>query len=244
MSTRLTFGHLLLAATAAVCLTPSAASASLVYLGTIDEQGTGLGNVNTMLSLSPQGNLTTACGLVGIGNVTAPCDGASTTFAGGSNNQTYTLAGLGVTDAADLRFVFNVNEPDDLVTLTGLAINFFGAGATAATLPFHIATFPGGSMALAEVGSGIGAQGHVFGLNAAEAAIVNAQLTAGVIIGAQFSVSGAAGGFETLNVSVLEDEVGGGGGGTPNPTSVPEPTALLMLGGALFGMGVASRRRR
>ena len=124
-----------------MCLSPSQASASLVYLGTINEQGSGLGHVNTLLSLKPQGNGTTACGLVGIGDVTSACDGAVTTFNGGSNNQTYTLAGLGVVDAADLRFVFNVNEPDDLVTLTGLAINFFAADATSGSFPFHVATF-------------------------------------------------------------------------------------------------------
>ena len=241
MSTRLKFGHLLLAAATAVCLSPSRASASLVYLGTTDEQGSGLGNVNTLLSLSPQGNGTMACGLVGIGNVTSACNGTMTTFAGGSNNQTYTLAGLGVVDAADLRFVFNVNEPDDVVTLTGLAINFFAAGATAGAIPFHVASLASVPMELLEVGSGIGGQGHVFGLTPAEAAIVNAQLTSGVIIGAQFSVSGAAGGFETLNVSAVEDEVGNP---TPTPTDVPEPTLLVLVGGALLSVGAVSRRLR
>ena len=53
-----------------MCLSPTRASASLVYLGTTDEQGSGLGHVNTLLSLRPQGNGTTACGLVGIGDVT------------------------------------------------------------------------------------------------------------------------------------------------------------------------------
>ena len=88
MSTRLKFGHLLVAAATAVCLSPSRASASLMYLGTTSELGSGLGHVNTVLSLSPQGNGTTACGLVGIGDITAACSGTTTTFAGGSNNQT------------------------------------------------------------------------------------------------------------------------------------------------------------
>jgi hypothetical protein len=241
MSTRLKIGHWLMAAAAAVCLSPAQASASLVYLGTTTELGSGLGNVDTVLSLRPQGNGTTACGVVGIGDLTVACNGTATTFTGGSNNQTYLLAGLGVVDAADLRFVFNVNEPDDLVTLTGLSINFFEGGATAASVPFHVASFAGVPMELAEVGGGIGGQGHVFALSPGEAAIVNAHLASGVILGAQFSVSGAAGGFETLNVSGVEDEVGGG---TPNPTDVPEPTLLLLVGGAMMGVGAMSRRRR
>ena len=236
MTTRLKFGHLLLAAAAAVCLTPSRALASLVYLGTTDEQGSGLGNVNTLLSLRPQGNGTTACGLVGIGNLTSACNGTITTFNGGSNNQTYTLGGLGVTDAADLRFVFNVNEPDDVVRLMGLSINFFAADSTAGDMPFHVASLASVPMELVEVGSGIGGQGHVFGLSPAEVLIVNEQLTPGVIIGAQFFVWGAAGGFETLNVSAVEDEMG-------NPT----PTTHRRSGAHIAGAGgrrLAERGRR
>lgn len=238
MSTRVKFGPLLLAVLAALCLSPSRASASLLYLGTTSEQGSGLGNVNTIVSLKPQGDGTVACGMVGPGDVTSPCDGALTTFNGGSNNQTYTLAGLGVVDAADLRFVFNVNEPDDVVTLTGLSIDFFAAGATMGTIPFLVSSFAAVPMELVEVGGGIGGQGHVFALSASDAAIVNAQLTAGVILGARFSVFGAAGGFETLNVSGVEDEV------VPNPRDVPEPTMLALVGGALLGVGAASRRKR
>lgn len=239
MSTRLKFGHLLVAAATAVCLSPSRASASLIYVGTTDQQGAGLGNVNTILSLKPDGNGTVACGAVGPGNITAACEATLTTFNGGSNNQVYSLAALGVVDAADLRFVFNVNEPDDVVTLTGLSINFFAAGATAGSIPFHVASLAGVPMVLAEAGSGIGGQGHVFALSPSDAAIVNAQLTAGVILGAQFAVSGAAGGFETLNVSSVEDERG-----NPNPNDVPEPTMLVLVGSALLGMGAVSRRHR
>jgi hypothetical protein len=227
-----------LAAVTAVCLSPSRASASLVYLGDTAQLGSGLGNVNTLVSFSPQGNGTVACGSVAPGNVTAACNGTSVTFAGGSNNQVYTIGALGVTDANDLRFVFNINEPDDAVTLTSLAINFFAAGATATSTPFHVATYPSAPVTLPEIGGGIGGQGHVFGLNAEEAAIVNARLAAGVIIGAQFAVSGAAGGFETLNVSSVEDETPG------NPSDVPEPTALMLLGSTLLGVGLASRRRQ
>ena len=243
MSMRMNVGPLLLAAAMAVGLSPSRASASLVYLGTTTDLGAGLGNVSTIVSLSPQGNAAIACGLVGPGNVTSACSGAATTFAGGSNNQVYTLGALGVVDAADLQFIFNVNEPDDVVTLTGLSVNFFAAGSTAGAVPFHVASFAG-SMVLDEVGGGIGGQGHVFGLDSASAALVNAQLTAGVIIGAQFAVSGAAGGFETLNVTVEDEVTPPGPPGTPNPTAVPEPTALVMLGAALLGSGLVARRQR
>ncbi|AMY10952.1 hypothetical protein LuPra_04195 [Luteitalea pratensis] len=61
----------------------------------------------------------------------------------------------------------------------------------------------------------------------------------GVIIGAQFFVWGAAGGFETLNVSAVEDEMG-----NPTPTDVPEPTLLVLVGGALLSVGAVSRQLR
>jgi hypothetical protein len=233
MNLRTSLRPVLLAAAAAAWLSPASASASLVYLGPSTDFGTGIGNVDTVLSTRPQGSGTATCGQITFGDVTANCGGAETIFAGGSNNQTYTFGELGITDAAQLRFTFNVNESDDLVTLDELAALFY----TSAGALYHTAVYEGPTDFL-EVGSGIGSQGHVFGLSPAEIIIVNAQLAASNVVGARFNVSGASGGFETLNVWALDDEVREVPG-----DDVPEPTSLLLLGSAMLGMGLFARRR-
>ena len=234
MMTRHSFRHLVLAAAATVCLAPASASAALVYLGTEAEQGTGLGTVNTILSLSPQGNGTAGCGQIGFNDVTSACEGTNVTFAGGSNNQTYTFAELGIVtaaDLADLRFVFNVNEPDDAVTLSSLSALFFTSSGAA----LHTATYTG-PLALDEIGGGIGGQGHVFALDATSIAAIGA-VNSSNVVGARFSVLNAAGGFETLNVGLFDDEQ------EPNePDPVPEPTLMALVGMGLLGTGLLRRR--
>lgn len=201
-----------------------------MYLGSEAHTGSGIGRVDTMLSFSPQGNDTAACGQITFGDVVSSC-GGNTQFQGGANNQTYTFGELGLTDASDLRIIFNVNEPDNAVTLNSLSALFYRPDGTL----YHTATYsPAGGRSFAEVGGGIGGQGHVFGLDDEQAQFINLTLAAGNVLGLRSALSNAAGGFETFNVGTDE--------GTPG-TSVPEPSVVAMLGLGLTMAGSAIRRR-
>ncbi len=122
------------AAAAAVVLLPIQAQASLVLQSAQDFQGTGLGGVNTILTIQSPRSSTDEAGSVGrvIGN---PNDVRTGDFqSGASQTQTRTVSSLGVTSAADLRVVFNALEPGNAlnsIQLNDLQLNIYSsAGGT------------------------------------------------------------------------------------------------------------------
>lgn len=92
------------AAVFALCAAALPAHAMLVLQSPEDFDGTGLGTVNTILTLQSPGNSTFEQGIVGFGDVIT---GNAKT--GASQTQTLTFAEVGVTSASDIHVVFNLH---------------------------------------------------------------------------------------------------------------------------------------
>jgi len=213
-------------------------SANLILIAPENFSGTGLGAVNTILTITSPGATTNEQGCVG--RSTAGCPGGSTNGAGDviggtlggneltgdSQTLTRTIGALGLTTAANLRVVFNANEPgnaaDNSIILNTLVLGIYD-GATNALL--FSASTTGLPHTFTDTMTGAGNSGFVFGLTAAEAATAQGFFALGNRIGLSASASLATGAPETFFVA-----------NTLTP-AVPEPASLLLLGSGIAGFG-------
>jgi hypothetical protein len=215
------------------------AQAALVLDSTQSFQGTGLGAVNTLLTLQSPGSSSFEQGsvAVGAGNAQVLSGDAKK---GASQTQLRTLGDLGVGAASDLRIVFNAAEPGNAaangITLSNLVLTIYGTDGSAL---FTSGAFS--PVSFTDTMTGIGRSDAVFRLDATQAAQ------------AQSAVF-AAGGFSAYRVGLaatLEDATGGPEtffvtrASTGNPPPVPEPSTYAMLLAGMAGIGgVVMRRRR
>ena len=114
----------------------SSANASLTMLAAEDFPGTGLGAVNTILTIQSPANSSIEFGMVSW-NGTADVISGATALTGASQTLTRSLSDLGITSAANLRVVFNASEPGgNAITLDSLTLTIYNAnGSTAFTAP-------------------------------------------------------------------------------------------------------------
>ena len=227
-----------LAIAAVLALGAASAQASLVLVAPEDFSGTGLGSVNTILTLSSPANTSFESGSVAFNDVV---NGDVKT--GNSQTQTRTLGDLGVTSAANLRVVFNGLEPgngDNGITLSDLVLTIYSPTGTVlfTSGPFTLDNF-------ADTQTGAGNSGFVFALDAAQQAaaaaafgagfqdnVVGLSATAGCNASSPSGCLGATGGFETFFVA-----------NSSLTPAVPEPETYAMIFAGLGIMGMLGRRR-
>jgi len=227
-----------LAGAAALVVAAASAHASLVLLGPEDFSGTGLGAVNTVLTIISPANSTFESGSVSFGNVVS-----GDALTGMSQTQTRSLGELGISSASDLRVVFNAIEPintaDQGITLGDLVLSIY---SPTGTLLFTSGAFT--PVNFTDTMAGAGNSGFVFGLDAAQQAaaaaafgsadnIVTLSAAAGCNSASPAGCLGATGGFETFFIASAAGPV----------ASVPEPGTLAMLLASLAVMGLVVRRR-
>lgn len=232
------------AAAAAAALCAPAAHASLVFGAPEDFQGTGLGSVNTILTISSPGSTTFEAGSVGRDATNAEVT-AGNVKTGNSQTQTRTLGELGVTSAADLRVVFNALEPSraEGITLSDLVLNIY---SPTGTVLFTSGAFT--PVSFADTLTGAGNSGFVFHLDSTQAGDAQAaafgagfeanrvglSAAAGCSAPAESSTClNATGGFETFFVAEA-----------PTVAAIPEPETYALMAAGLGVLGFVARRRR
>jgi hypothetical protein len=237
--------HLLIAVLAIGSL--GTANASVILVSPTPFSGTGLGAVNTVLTMTSPGSSTTESGCVGFsaaGDVlgSAACAGTITggnELTGASQTLTRTIAQSGATSASDFRIVFNAVEPGaNSITLDSLAVRFFSPTGTVLYTASTAApiTFP-------STFTGMGNAGFVFSLDTPQAAAATAAGAFSSLnnrIGLSASASNATGGPESFFVT-SSTVTGGGGGGGGAGGAIPEPATYVLLGAGLVAFGIRSR---
>lgn len=176
--------------------------ASLVPVGPVPYSGTGLGAVNTVLTVGGR-PVESGCVARGpAGDVIGPA-ACPPGFAGGdeltgaSQTQTRTIAELGLTTAADLRIVVNVNESvGNVITLDNLVLTIYDP---AGTILFTSGPFTPPAFGLEhQPGTTVG---YVFQLDAIQAAQAQLVFQPTNRVGLAATLTGATAGNETFFVA-------------------------------------------
>lgn len=191
--------------------------------------GTGFGNVATLITLqTANGQTNSESGCIGFGNSTSDC-GIAADGKIKNSSETQPVPG-GITNAADLRFVFNASEPSgNSITLDRLEVSFYGHSSTALFTSSIAAP-----VTLNSTQTGAGNSGFVFEIAPGDLAAANAALAATMSIGAGFAASNASGGPDTVFLQTAL--------GAPGQSGAPEPASYGLLGLALIVGFVISRR--
>ena len=231
--------------TATVVLS-SICHAELIKVPDTTQFGSGLGNVNTIVTVLDTGAGQGANDIEGgcislVGGVdTFDCIGG--TGVTENDNQAINNVVLAgdiddFTDGDTIGAIVNINETgqDISVLLTGLYLSFYDATGALR----HTAIYTGPDLTLTNgTGTGIGGSGFLFALDPDQAELVagmGLNTTWRIGGGVQFGEGSAGAGPETVFVVALDRD--------QEEPVIPEPSTYALLGSGLLGLAALRRRR-
>lgn len=237
----------------AAALMASPASASLVYSSQINLPAQGFGNMPRDLTLQGRGTTSGCVGTAAGGGITfGTCTTDAQTFMGNgvsnlngtgdmpsplADNQKYgnpTVAGLGLSSAANIGVLFNATEPaGNSINVADITLSFYNATSGALLGAID------GQQNFPDSFPGNGVAGFVFTVDAPQQGYLNSLIFNGtndlnnIRIGLGATLIGAAGGPDTFTVVNLGQS-----------RAIPEPATWATMIFGIAGIGMVLRRHR
>ena len=147
----------------------------------------------------------------------------------GEHSKTLSFAQAGITNAGQLRIFMDIEDPDNDLILHEMTLTAYGSDGAV----LFEGSFTAGPQFFTELGGGQGHGDYVFGLDATQAALLQAAFNAdpNLRLGLFARTSDDTGSFTNFKLG-------------QGPAAVPEPTTMFLFGTGLAGLAARARRRR